>query len=60
MKYCFDLDQRKRKLESLQKEEDQDAVMANLIDESANLNGQRLQCAIKIKVNLLLNHQISI
>ncbi|XP_061985542.1 structural maintenance of chromosomes protein 5 isoform X3 [Populus nigra] len=47
------VDQRKRKLESLLREDDQDAVMAKLIDEAANLNTRRLQCAIDIK-NLLV------
>ncbi|KAG6789486.1 hypothetical protein POTOM_005584 [Populus tomentosa] len=47
------VDQRKRKLESLLREDDQDAVMAKLIDEAANLNTRRLQCAIDIK-NLLI------
>ncbi|CAK7330929.1 unnamed protein product [Dovyalis caffra] len=48
------VDQRKRKLESLLKEDDLDAVMAKLIDEAANINTRRLQCAIDIK-NLLLD-----
>lgn len=55
MKYFRGLDQRKRKLESLLREDDQDAVMAKLIDEAANLNTRRLQCAIDIKVKLVLN-----
>uniref|UniRef100_A0A6N2MVU2 Structural maintenance of chromosomes protein 5 n=1 Tax=Salix viminalis TaxID=40686 RepID=A0A6N2MVU2_SALVM len=45
--------QRKRKLDSLLREDDQDAIMAKLIDEAANLNTWRLQCAIDIK-NLLV------
>ncbi|KAB5520476.1 hypothetical protein DKX38_024795 [Salix brachista] len=45
--------QRKRKLDSLLREDDQDAIMAKLIDEAANLNTRRLQCAIDIK-NLLV------
>jgi hypothetical protein len=55
MKYFRGLDQRKRKLESLLREDDQDAVMEKLIDEAANLNTRRLQCAIDIKVKLVLN-----
>ncbi|KAJ6299423.1 hypothetical protein OIU76_020397 [Salix suchowensis] len=47
------VDQRKRKLDSLLREDDQDAIMAKLIDEAANLNTRRLQCAIDIK-NLLV------
>ncbi|KAF9665694.1 hypothetical protein SADUNF_Sadunf16G0150100 [Salix dunnii] len=45
--------QRKRKLDSLLREDDQDAIMAKLIDEATNLNTRRLQCAIDIK-NLLV------
>ncbi|KAJ6424716.1 hypothetical protein OIU84_025474 [Salix udensis] len=47
------VDQRKRKVDSLLREDDQDAIMAKLIDEAANLNTRRLQCAIDIK-NLLV------
>ncbi|KAJ6755138.1 STRUCTURAL MAINTENANCE OF CHROMOSOMES PROTEIN 5 [Salix purpurea] len=47
------VDQRKRKLDSLLREDDQDAIMAKLIDEAANLTTRRLQCAIDIK-NLLV------
>uniref|UniRef100_A0A6N2L232 Structural maintenance of chromosomes protein 5 n=1 Tax=Salix viminalis TaxID=40686 RepID=A0A6N2L232_SALVM len=44
---------KKRKVDSLLREDDQDAIMAKLIDEAANLNTRRLQCAIDIK-NLLV------
>lgn len=55
MNCCFGVAQRKRKLESIGKEVDLDTVMAKLIDEAANLNIQRLQCAIDIKVKLLFD-----
>lgn len=44
------LEQRKRKLESMEKEGDLDLVMTKLIDESRNCNIQRFRNAIKIKV----------
>ncbi|XP_015573871.1 structural maintenance of chromosomes protein 5 isoform X2 [Ricinus communis] len=46
------VNQRKRKLESVEKEVDLDTSMAKLIDESENIKRERLQCAIAIK-NLL-------
>lgn len=45
--------QRKRKLESMEKEDDLDTVMAKLIDQAAKFNIQRYQCVIEIKVKLL-------
>ncbi|XP_065855891.1 structural maintenance of chromosomes protein 5-like [Euphorbia lathyris] len=48
------VNQRKRKLELMQKEDDLDTSMAKLIDESAKINNERLRCAIEIK-NLLVN-----
>ncbi|XP_044489000.1 structural maintenance of chromosomes protein 5 isoform X3 [Mangifera indica] len=47
------VDQRRRRLESIEKEGDQDTVMAKLVDQAASLNGQRVKYAIEIK-NLLL------
>lgn len=46
------LDQRRRRLESIEKEGDQDTVMAKLVDQAASLNGQRVKYAIEIKVKL--------
>ncbi|KAK9283376.1 hypothetical protein L1049_011618 [Liquidambar formosana] len=45
--------QRKRKLESMEKEDDVDSVMAKLIDQAAKCNIQRFQCAIEIKKLLI-------
>ncbi|XP_050212137.1 structural maintenance of chromosomes protein 5 isoform X2 [Mercurialis annua] len=47
------VNQRKNKLESLEKEDDLDTNMANKINESENIKSNQLQCAIKIK-NLLV------
>ena len=47
------LDQRRRKLESLGKEDDLDTVMAKLIDQVAKYNIQRFNCAMEVKVKLL-------
>lgn len=44
------LDQRKKKLESMEQEDDLDTVVAKLVDQAANFNIQRFHCAIKIKV----------
>lgn len=44
------LDQRKKKLESMEREDDLDTVVAKLVDQAANFNIQRFQCAIEIKV----------
>lgn len=46
------LDQRRRRLESIEKEGDQDTVMAKLLDQAAGLNSQRVKYAIEIKVKL--------
>lgn len=46
----FGIDQKKRKLESVEKEDDLDTGMAKLIDEAAKIRIQRLQYAIAIKV----------
>lgn len=45
------LDQRKLKLKTMEREEDLDAVIAKLVDAAANLNIQRFQSAMEIKVN---------
>ncbi|XP_062174170.1 structural maintenance of chromosomes protein 5 isoform X2 [Alnus glutinosa] len=45
--------QRRRKLESLEKGDDLDTVMAKLIDQAAKCNIQRFHCAIELK-NLLV------
>ncbi|XP_020532841.1 structural maintenance of chromosomes protein 5 isoform X2 [Jatropha curcas] len=47
------VNQRRRKLESLEKEDDVGASIARLIDQAANIKIQWLQCAIAIK-NLLV------
>ena len=49
---CFfgNLDQRKKKLESMEREDDLDTVVAKLVDQAANFNIQRFHCAIEIKV----------
>ena len=47
------LDQRKRKLESLEKEDDLRTLMAKLIDQAANYNIQRFHCAMDVKVKSL-------
>lgn len=47
------LAQRRRKLESLEKGDDLDTVMAKLIDQAAKCNIQRFHCAIELKVKLL-------
>ena len=44
------LDQRRRKLESLEKEDDLGTLMAKLIDHAANYNIQRFHCAMEVKV----------
>ena len=44
------LDQRRRKLESLDKEDDLDTLMAKLIDQAAKYNIQRFHCAMEVKV----------
>ena len=49
------LGQRKRKLESMENEDDLDTVMKKLIDEAAISNIQRCQCVIEIKVKLPYN-----
>ncbi|KAF3948280.1 hypothetical protein CMV_025705 [Castanea mollissima] len=43
------IDQRRRKLESLDKEDDLDTLMAKLIDEAAKYNIQRFHCAMEAK-----------
>ncbi|KAG7945746.1 hypothetical protein I3843_14G004900 [Carya illinoinensis] len=45
--------QRRRKLESMEKGDDLDTVMAKLIDQAAKCNIQRFHCAIELK-NLLV------
>lgn len=47
------LAQRRRKLESMEKGDDLDTVMAKLIDQAAKCNIQRFHCAIELKVKLL-------
>ena len=47
------LDQRRRKLESLDKEDDLDTLMAKLIDQAAKYNIQRFHCAMEVKVKSL-------
>ncbi|KAL0561835.1 hypothetical protein IC582_002280 [Cucumis melo] len=47
------IDQRKKKLESMEREEDLDTVVAKLVDQVANFNIQRFRCAIEIKHLLL-------
>lgn len=44
------LDQKKRRLESIEKEDDPDTSMTKLVDEAENLNIQRFKYAIEIKV----------
>jgi len=43
-------DQRRRKLESLKGEEDVNSVTQKLIDQAVQVNEQRFQLAMKIKV----------
>ncbi|KAF3957734.1 hypothetical protein CMV_017286 [Castanea mollissima] len=43
------IDQRRRKLESLDKEDDLDTLMAKLIDQAAKYNIQRFHCAMEVK-----------
>ena len=47
------LDQRRRKLKSLEKEDDLRTLMAKLIDQAANYNIQRFHCAVDVKVKSL-------
>lgn len=47
------VNQRRSKVKSLEREENMDAIMANLISSASDLNVQRFQCAIEIK-NLLI------
>ena len=47
------LDQRRRKLKSLEKEDDLRTLMAKLIDQAANYNIQRFHCAMEVKVKSL-------
>ncbi|GMY22549.1 structural maintenance of chromosomes protein 5 isoform X2 [Fagus crenata] len=51
------INQRRRKLESLGKEDDLDTVMAKLIDQVAKYNIQRFNCAMEVKK--LLNEAVS-
>ena len=44
------LEQRKIKLTSMEQEDDLDTVIAKLVDHAAQLNTQRFQCAIDMKV----------
>ncbi|WCJ18564.1 structural maintenance of chromosomes 5 [Euphorbia peplus] len=48
------VNQRKRKLQLLQKEDDLDTCMAKLLDESGKINNERFLCAIEIQ-KLLVN-----
>ncbi|KAK7835531.1 structural maintenance of chromosomes protein 5 [Quercus suber] len=43
------IDQRRRKLESLDKEDDLDTLMAKLLDQAAKYNIQRFHCAMEVK-----------
>lgn len=45
-------DQRKRKLESIEKEDDINTALAKLVDQAADLNIQQFKYAIEIKVKL--------
>ncbi|XP_052193685.1 structural maintenance of chromosomes protein 5 [Diospyros lotus] len=48
------VNQRKIKLKSMEREEDLDTVIANLVEHASRLNVQRFQCVIEIK-KLLIN-----
>lgn len=44
------LDQKKAKLESIEKEDDLNTAMTKLIDQAAKSNSERFHCAMEFKV----------
>lgn len=52
--YVRVLDQMKRKLEALEKEDDLDTTLAKLIDQAEEFNIQRFHCSMEFKVEFLL------
>lgn len=47
-------EQKKKKLETLEKEDDLDTALKKLIDQAKEFNMQRFHCSMEFKVELLL------
>lgn len=54
------IDQKKMKLEAMEKEDDLDTAMAKLIDQAEKCNIQRFNCAMELKVKLFLGSALKL